>query len=132
MKYLLLADQEFKKYFGEFFIKNEEQYFETTNDVQIKKVFWVCDTENNDEIVGMVRIYSYHEAGYISIQYAVLPDYRKQGYGKLILKELSEFLLQNKDIRCIEGDIDKTNLGSIKVATSLGFKEENGKYKFRR
>lgn len=95
----------------------------------MKKVYFIKD---NDQIIGLVRFFSYHELGFVNIQYAVLPDYRRQGYGKKIVKELTNYLMKNYDIKCIEADIDKNNVGSIKTVLSVGYQNENGKYKYRR
>lgn len=92
-------------------------------------MYWVTD-ENN--IIGLVRIFSYHQLGYVNIQYAVLPDYRNLGYGKRILQEFSNYLMMQENIVCVEGEIDKSNIGSIKVATQIGYEQENNKYRFRK
>lgn len=124
----LLTDEEFKKYFGEMFIKKADDIFTSSNDLEVKKAYLVKDF---DEIVGMIRIFSYHESGVVNIQYAVRPSVRKQGYGSRILKEISNFLIQN-NITCIEGNIDKNNIGSLKIATSLGYEKEEDKFRLRR
>ena len=78
----------------------------------------------------MIRIFSYHEAGYINLQYAICPSLRNKNYGTKILKEVSHYFLAN-GIKCIELDIDKTNIGSIKCAINVGFEKENEKYRLR-
>lgn len=125
----LLNDDEFKKYFGEFFIKDADNYFNNSDKIELKKVYFI---EEKDNIVGMIRFFSYHELGYVNIQYAVLPEYRCLGYGRKILSEMTKYIMNDSNIKCIEADIDKTNIGSIKIATSLGYNKENDKYKFRR
>lgn len=124
-----LFDSDFRKYFGEMFLKDEEKYFKNSDHIELKKVYFIKD---NDQIIGLVRFFSYHELGFVNIQYAVLPDYRRQGYGKKIVKELTNYLMKNYDIKCIEADIDKNNVGSIKTVLSVGYQNENGKYKYRR
>lgn len=124
----LLTDESFKEYFGEMFIKKADEIFTASNELETKKAYLVKDL---DKIVGMIRIFSYHESGVANVQYAVRPSFRKQGYGSKILKELSNFLIQN-NIRCIEGDIDKNNIGSLKIATSLGYEKEDDKFRLRR
>lgn len=124
----LLSDDLFKEYFGAMFIKNADDIFTSSNELETKKAYLVKDL---DEIVGMFRIFSYHQSGVINIQYAVRPSFRKKGYGSRILKELSNFLIQN-NIRCIEGSIDKNNISSLKIATSLGYEKEENKFRLRR
>lgn len=124
----LLNDESFQKYFGEMFIKKASDIFTSSDHIELKKAYLVKDI---DQIVGMIRIFSYHQSGVVNIQYAVRPSVRKQGYGSRILKEISEFLIQN-NIRTIEGDIDKNNIGSLKIATSLGYEKEDDKFRLRR
>ena len=124
-----LLDPDFRKYFGEMFLKNEEEYFANSNTVELKKIYFIQD---KNQIIGLVRFFSYHELGFVNIQYAVLPDFRKQGYGKKIVRELTSYLMKNGSIKCIETDIDKSNIGSIKSVLSAGYQNENGKYKYRR
>lgn len=128
-KYEILRDDNFKKYFGDFFIKDSDLYFQDSNSLETKKIYWVTDQNN---IVGMVRIFSYHQLGYVNIQYAVLPNYRNLGYGKRILQEFSSYLMSQENVVCVEGEIDKNNTGSIKIATQIGYEQENNKYRFRK
>ena len=128
-KYEILRDDNFKKYFGDFFIKDSDLYFQDSNSLETKKIYWVTDQNN---IVGMVRIFSYHQLGYVNIQYAVLPNYRNLGYGKRILQEFSSYLMSQENVVCVEGEIDKNNAGSIKIATQIGYEQENNKYRFRK
>ena len=124
----LLNDEEFRRYFGDMFIKNADDIFQKTDEIELKKAYLVLD---NTEIVGMIRIFNYHESGTVTVQYAVSPKFRRQGYGKLILKELTDFLIKN-GIKCIKGEINSSNIGSIKIAESLGFKKDESEYRLRR
>lgn len=125
----LLSDDEFRRHFGDMFIKNADEIFEATENIELKKAYLILKEEN---IIGMFRIFSYHESGVVNIQYAVDPKQRRQGYGSLILKELTDFLFKN-GIECVEGEIDSRNIGSIKVASNIGFENTNQlKYKLRR
>lgn len=124
----LINDLEFKKYFGQFFLKRIDDIFSNSNSLQVDKAYLILE---NDKIIGMIRIYSYHQLGFLNIQYAVNPQYRNQGYGKKILKEVSNYFL-NDNIKCISLDIDKNNIGSIKCALDAGYTFEEDKYKLRR
>ena len=57
----------------------------------------------------------------IYVEYSVLNNERRKGYGKLILSEVSDFLAQNYNIKQINLDIDPSNEASIKTAESCGF-----------
>lgn len=124
----LLKDEEFKKYFGNFFLSRIDDIFTGSNTLEVGKAYLV---EEKEEVIGMIRIFSYHEAGFINIQYAVGKEYRNQGYGKELLKEISKYFL-NKDIKRISLDIDKNNIGSIKCALDAGYEKENNSYVLRR
>lgn len=123
-----LRDPLFIEYFGLMFLKKSDEIFTNSDHFELKKIYLIEDV---NQLVGLIRFYHYHESGYLTIQYAVHPAFRKQGYGLKILKEISTFLLENH-ISCIEGEIDKNNIGSIKIATSLGFSFEDGKYRLRK
>lgn len=125
----LINDLEFKKYFGEFFLKRIDDIFTNSDSLEVDKAYIVLE---NDKIIGMIRIFSYHQLGFLNIQYAVNPEYRNQGYGKKILKEVSNYFLNNNNIKCISLDIDKNNIGSIKCALDAGYIFEENKYKLRR
>lgn len=124
----LINDLEFRRYFGAFFLKRIDDIFTTSNSLEVDKAYLVLE---DDKIIGMIRIYSYHQLGFLNIQYAVNPEYRNQGYGKKILKEVSNYFLNN-NIKCISLDIDKNNIGSIKCALNAGYIFEDDKYKLRR
>lgn len=121
-KNTLEYDEEFVKYFGNFFIKNINDIFSPSDTLEVNNAYIL---EDNEEVIGMIRIFNKTFNGVIDLQYAVSRDYRKSGYGKKILKEMSNYFINNKDINCIKLDIDKNNLGSISCATSLGYIKED-------
>lgn len=124
----LIKDEEFKRYFGDFFLKRVDDIFTDSEFLEVDKAYLVVD---NETIIGMIRIFSYHEAGFINIQYAVAKECRNQGYGKELLREITKYFL-NKNIKCISLDIDKNNIGSIKCALNVGYKRENNIYVLRK
>ncbi|MDD3452928.1 MAG: GNAT family N-acetyltransferase [Bacilli bacterium] len=127
-KNLLLSDLDFRNYFGDFFIKNSDNIFSSSEDLEVNKAYLLMD---KDMIVGMIRIFSYHEAGFINLQYAVNPELRNLGYGTKILKEITKYFFEN-NIKCIDLNIDKNNIGSIKCAKNIGFEIKDEKYRLRR
>lgn len=125
-------DQSMKDYFGEFFIRNIESIFENADEstLEIKKGYFVQD---EDHIIGFIRVFSKHLCGRLELQYGVLPQFRKQGYGTKILKEMKEYIYNHyDDVSYIDLDIDKQNIGSQKCAEEAGFNKENNKYRNRR
>jgi len=120
-------DDDFVKYFGHFFIKNIDDIFVASDTLEVNKAYIL---EDNDEVIGMIRIFKKTFNGVIELQYAVSKEYRKNGYGIKILKEMSNYFMSIKDINCIKLDIDKNNIGSITCATSLGYiKDDSETYK---
>lgn len=111
----MLKDDDFRRYFGDFFIKNEDLIFDSSDSFEVGKAYLIIE---EDQIIGLIRIFSYHEDGYINLQYAVSPSLRNKNYGTKILKEISHYFLKN-GIKCIDLDIDKTNIGSIKCAINV-------------
>lgn len=124
----LTKDQDFKNYFGTFFAKNIDDIFASANELEVNKAFLLLDDE---KIIGMIRIFSYHEAGFLNLQYAINPLYRNQKYGTRILKEISNYLFEN-GVKVIDLNIDKSNIGSIKCATKVGYEQYEEKYRLRR
>lgn len=57
----------------------------------------------------------------VFLEYAVLKPYRGLGYGSTIIRETTDYLFQNYNIRAIRLDIDPSNKNSISVATSNGY-----------
>ena len=69
----------------------------------------------------------------IDLQYAVSPKYRGLGYGNLLLKEVTDYLLKNN--KSIRLDIDKNNTNSIKCALKNSYEQEkveNDTIRYRR
>lgn len=67
----------------------------------------------------------------VFLEYAVLKDYRKMGYGSKIVNEVSDYLFQNHNIKSIRLDIDPSNQNSILVAGSCGFMLDEDEYESR-
>ena len=128
LKLELRNDPNFKKYFGEFFLKNIDDIFAPSNDLEVGKAYVVLE---KNQVIGMIRIFSCHSAGYMEIQYAIRPILRNQGYGSKVLKELTQYFLDNEMV-CISLDIDKNNVASIKCALNNGYAFEDNKYRKRR
>ena len=59
-----------------------------------------------------------------NLNYGVHPNYRNQGYGTKILKEVSDYTLSEKN-KGVRISISKTNEYSIKAALSAGYELED-------
>ena len=55
------------------------------------------------------------------IEYSILKQERKKGYGTLLLEEATNYILDNYNIKQIMLDIDQSNLASMKTALSCGY-----------
>ena len=75
--------------------------------------------------IGFIRLARLNELGTLELHYGVNCSCRRQGYGTKILKEVGDYLLDQKRIKKIKLDIKENNKGSIKCA-------ENAKYHFER
>lgn len=118
-------DDHFIKFFGQFFIKNIDEIFVPSKELETNKAYII---EEADNVLGMIRIFKKTFNGELTLQYAVSKEYRNQGYGKKILKEISNYFINNKDISCIKLNIDKNNLGSIECAKKVGYENSNDTY----
>ena len=78
--------------------------------------------ENKENPIGFVQIFSSFRDTY-SINYGLHPKYRNQGYGKMLLDEVSGYLLDNK-CRRVKLNISDMNTPSIKCALSSGYNLE--------
>lgn len=57
----------------------------------------------------------------IYIEYSILNKHRKKGFGKLLLSEITDYILENYEVKEIALDIDVSNLPSINLAESCGY-----------
>ena len=55
---------------------------------------------------------------------SVLPDFRSEGIGRILLEQLIEFAKQNEDIKKLELGVIEKNISALRLYESLGFQEE--------
>ena len=67
----------------------------------------------------------------VFLEYAVLKDFRRMGYGSRIISETTEYLFQEHNIRSIRLDIDPSNKNSILIADLCGFIFDEEEYESR-
>lgn len=83
--------------------------------------------ENNEKI-GYLNISDQTEAYFgntVSIYYAVEEKYRGNHYGQKIIKEVNNWLFQNRNIECVVAQADTNNIYSQKALTEAGMQEAN-------
>lgn len=57
----------------------------------------------------------------VFLEYAVLKEYRGMGYGSDIVRQTTDYLFQNHNIKDIRLDIDPSNKNSINTAETCGY-----------
>lgn len=67
----------------------------------------------------------------VFLEYAVLKDFRGQGYASDMVSETTEYLFKKHNIRSIRLDIDPSNKNSMLVANSCGFLLDEEDYESR-
>lgn len=80
-----------------------------------------------DKVVGYVFI-SKRIKDEIFLEYSLSSKYRGKGYGKILLDEVSFYLMDNYNIKSISLDIDPSNLPSISTALSVGYVVDDEEY----
>lgn len=74
----------------------------------------------NDNIVGYIFI-SNCVSDEVFLEYSILKEYRGRKYGQIILNDVSNYLMDNYNIKSISLDIDPSNIPSIKTALNCGY-----------
>lgn len=67
----------------------------------------------------------------VFLEYAVLKDFRRNGYATRIVSEVSDYLFEKHNISSIRLDIDPSNEGSIMVANACGYMLDEEEYESR-
>lgn len=81
----------------------------------------------NNEIVGYIFI-SKNISDEVFLEYSVLKEKRGKGYAKIILSEVSNYLMNEYNIKCLVLDIDPSNIASIKTALNAGYELDEEEY----
>ena len=81
----------------------------------------------NDVCIGYLYI-SDRKKDEVFLEYSVVKEFRGMKFGKMLLREVSNFLLENYNIRDIVLDIDPSNLASVMTAVSVGYIEDDEEY----
>ena len=79
--------------------------------------------ENKDgKLIGYLRLGNLNFVGTINLEYGIHSDFRGDGYSYPLLKNLSEYIVENmKEVKEIRGNISIYNLKSIKTAEKVGY-----------
>ena len=88
----------------------------TLNENILREAYVVLD---NNIPIGYVYI-SGNTNDEVYVEISILKEKRKQGYGKKILTEISDYLFE-KNMRVIKVNIEPSNIGSINMVDSCDF-----------
>lgn len=64
----------------------------------------------------------------VFLEYSILNEYRRMGYGSSVVYETTDYLFENHNIRSVRLDIDPSNKNSVLLATSCGFTLDEEEY----
>lgn len=67
----------------------------------------------------------------VFLEYAVLKEERGKGYGSDIVRETTDYLFKNHNIRSIRLDIDPSNKNSINAAEACGYSVDEEEFASR-
>lgn len=81
----------------------------------------------NNEIIGYIFI-SKNILDQVYLEYSLLKKYRGNKYGKLILSEVSDYLMNEYNIKSLVLDIDPSNTPSIRTAIGCGYEIDEEEY----
>jgi len=67
----------------------------------------------------------------VFLEYAILKNFRRMGYGSSLVTEITDYLFEKYNIRSVRLDIDPSNKKSILLADSCGFVLDEEEYESR-
>ena len=85
---------------------------------------------DKDMPIGYVYISS-NKKDEVFLECSLLKNFRGVGYGKILLNEVSNYLFENYNIRCIKGDVDPSNKKSQMMLESCGYLFDEEDYEER-
>ena len=85
---------------------------------------------DGDIPIGYVYISS-NRNDEVFLECSLLKTFRNKGYGKRLLNEVSNYLFEEHNIRCIKGDVDPSNKNSQLMLESCGYLFDEEEYEKR-
>lgn len=83
----------------------------------------------NSQILGYLYLSS-KSVDHIYVELSILKKYRKNKIGSQVLNEVTDYIfLNNNDLKEIRLSIDKSNIGSMKVAMNAGYFYDDDDYR---
>jgi len=81
----------------------------------------------NNELVGYMYI-SKNNLDEVFLESSLFNKYKGRKYGKLILEEVSNYLINEYNLKSLVLDIDPSNMPAIKTALSVGYEIDEEEY----
>ena len=78
---------------------------------------------DNNDMIGYIKISDIIDGRFgntVSIYYGVLESLRGNGYGKKIVSEVNEWLINERNVDCIVAQVDRSNIYSNSVLNKTG------------
>lgn len=85
---------------------------------------------DKDIPIGYVYISS-NKKDEVFLECSLLKNFRGKGYGKRLLNEVSNYLFEKHNIRCIKGDVDPSNKNSLVMLKACGYEFDEEDYEER-
>lgn len=116
----LKNDRDIRKYL----YKNIDESLVLSQDLESLECGESYIIAEKDKLIGYIRLADYDDTNNsLELHYAVHPSFRDKGYGKKILTEVSNYILEKyKNVSSIDLYISEFNIGSIRCAQEAGFK----------
>lgn len=109
---------ELEKRMGDISYMFDHSYQELeTFSIENKNPYLICE---EDKIIGFIYMYPNQEKELL-LYLAIHKNFRNKGYSTKINKELTDYLLNQFDIKRIKVQVEKDNIGSLKAIKKCGF-----------
>lgn len=109
------------------YVPNIKKYTKRVHEKSLGNNSYFVTDRVYDCVIGYVHIFERKDKD-IEFMYAIMEEYRSLGYGKALVKNISDFLfLSDKELQSISLVISPYNKPSLCIASSNGF-IKNGMY----
>lgn len=86
--------------------------------------------EHNDIPIGYLYISS-NKKDEVFLECSFLKQFRSKGYGIMLLNQISDYLFEKHNIKCIKGDVDPSNKKSMAMFEACGYLFDEEEYESR-
>ena len=85
---------------------------------------WVVVEKNQGKIIGRAGLESYEdgEAETLELGYLIAGQYQRKGYGYEVCTAILEYAKKMQNVKCVEANIERENMASIRLCEKLGFR----------